>query len=70
MNFDFTTDESKKAAEAEAAAVGVTGTFKKHAPNTGFALIYDTKTQTVVGKLNSSKDVLAWTKALETNLGA
>ncbi len=70
VNFDFTTDETKMAAEAEAAALGVKGTFEKYAPNTGFALIYNTKTQRVVTKLKSDKDVAAWKKTLDSNLGA
>ncbi len=70
VNFDFTSDETKKAAKEAAAALGVTGTFDKYAPNTGYALIYDTKAQKVLTKLKSDKDVAAWTKVLNEKLGS
>tara|TARA_R110002096_G_scaffold423452_2_gene630636 strand:- start:45136 stop:45408 length:273 start_codon:yes stop_codon:yes gene_type:complete len=69
VEFDFTTDESKKKALADAQALGVAGTYAKHAPQTGFALVYNTKTQKVVGKLNASKDAAAWTAKLNKDLG-
>jgi hypothetical protein len=69
VNFDFTTDESKKKALAEAEALGVAGTYAKNAPQTGFALVYNTKTQKVVGKLSASNDAAAWTAELSKGLG-
>ncbi len=68
VNFDFTTDETKAKAKAEAEALGVAATYAKYAPQTGFALIYNTKTQKVVGKLSADSDVAAWTAELSKEL--
>lgn len=69
VTFDFTSDESKAASKAKAEALGVLGTFEKNAPNTGFALLYNTKTQKVVGKLTAGDETSEWSKVIAANIG-
>ena len=69
VTFDFTTDATTKQAIADAEALGVAGTYSKNAPQTGFALVYDTKTQKVVSKLNAAKDATQWSAVLTKQLG-
>lgn len=70
VTFDFTSDDTKAAAKAKAESLGVMGTFEENAPNTGFALVYNTKTQKVVGdKLTAGDEVSEWSKVIDTNLG-
>jgi len=69
VTFDFTSDESKKAGKALAETLGVAGTYAKNAPNTGFALFYNTKSQKVVTKLSAEDETSKWAEAIDTQLG-
>ena len=69
ITFDFTSDATKKKALADAEALGVAGTYSKNAPQTGFALVYDTKTQKVVSRLSAAKDAAQWSAVLTKRLG-
>lgn len=70
VTFDFTTDETKAAAKKAAAEMGVAGLFAENAPNTGFLLLYDTKEQKVVTKLNAGDDDAKWRSAIDSVLGS
>ncbi len=69
VTFDFTSEETKAKGLAEAEALGVAGTYAKNAPMTGFALVYNTKTQNVVAKLSADQDATAWSAELTKGLG-
>lgn len=69
VTFDFTTGETKATAKADAEALGVAGTYAKNAPDTGFALVYDTTAQKVLTKLTAKQDMATWIQALESGLG-
>ncbi len=69
VTFDFTTDETKQKAEAEAKALGVAGVYAQNVPNTGFALVYNTKTQKVITKLSAAQDAAQWGEELKKGLG-
>ena len=69
VTFDFTSDETKAAAKSKAEALGVMGTFEKNAPNTGFGLIYNTKTQKVVAKMTAGDETSEWDKVIAANIG-
>ena len=68
VTFDFTTEESKHKGEAEAKALGVAGIYAENAPNTGFALVYNTKAKKVVGKLTAGEDASQWGAELKKAL--
>ena len=70
VTFDFTSADTKSAAIATAEALGVSGTYAQNAPNTGFALIYNTKTQKVVAKLSAGDDTAKWREAIDGGLGS
>jgi len=69
VKFDFTSDETKAASAAKAEKFGVADLYKEHAPKTGFALLYDTKSKKVIKKLTASEDVAAWTAEINKALG-
>ena len=69
VTFDFTNDETTAAAKAAAAEMGVAGLYSKHAPNTGFLLLYDTKKQEVVRKLVADDNDAKWRAAIDKGLG-
>ncbi len=69
VTFDFTTEETKHKAAAEAKALGVAGIHAENVPNTGFALVYNTKTQKVITKLSAAQDAAQWTTELKKGLG-
>jgi len=69
VEFNFTTDETKKQALADAKALGVEGTYNKNAPKNGFALVYDTKKQKVLRRLSAEQDAAAWSKEITKDLG-
>jgi high-affinity K+ transport system ATPase subunit B len=70
VTFDFTSDETKAAAKKAAAEMGVAGLFAENAPNTGFALIYNTKEQKIVTKLTAGDDDAKWRTAIDGVLGS
>lgn len=70
VTFDFTSDATKAEAKAKAEKLGVAGTYAKNAGKTGFALIYNTKTQEVVKKVTAGDEAAAWQKIIDENLGA
>ena len=65
VTFDFTSDETKAKAEADAKRLGVEAIYKANAPKTGFALLYDTANSKVVTKLSAKNDVAAWSAAID-----
>lgn len=69
VTFDFTSDETKAAAKKAAAEMGVAGLFAENAPKTGFLLLWDTKEQKVIAKLNASDDEVTWRSAIDGVLG-
>ncbi len=69
VTFDFTSAESKAKAEADARALGVEGVYTKNAPNTGFAVVYNTKSQKVLTKLSAAQDAAKWVRELNKGLG-
>ena len=70
VTFDFTSDETTAAAQAAAAEMGVAGLYSENAPKTGFLLLYDTKNQKIVTKLNARDDDATWRKAIDGVLGS
>ena len=69
VTFDFTSDETKAAAEKAAAEMGVSGLYGEHAPKTGFVLLYDTKEQKVVSKFSAGDEEAKWRSAIDGVLG-
>ncbi len=67
--FDFTSDDTKAAALAKAKELGVEGTYAEHAGTTGYALLYDTRTQKVITTLSARQDVAAWEAEIDKALG-
>lgn len=70
VTFDFTSADTKSSATAQADALGVAGTYAQNAPNTGFALVYDTKTQKVVAKLSASDETSKWREVIDGSFGS
>ncbi|MCP4447892.1 MAG: hypothetical protein GY811_21530 [Myxococcales bacterium] len=68
VTFDFTSSETKAKARADAEALGVAGTYAKTAPDSGFALVYNTKTQAIVTKLTAGQDAAQWGGELDKAL--
>ena len=65
VTFDFTSDETKAAAEAEAAKLGVAELYGENAPKTGFALLYDTTNKKVITKLSAKQNADEWAAVIE-----
>ncbi len=70
VEFDFTTDETKGKAKADAKKHGLTEIFDKRAPGTGFVLVIDGKTKKVVGELKASNSVDDWKAAVDKILSS
>ena len=69
VQFDFTSDETTAAAEAQAAKLGVAELYAKNAPKTGFALLYDTESKKVITKLSAQQDVAQWSAEIDKAFG-
>lgn len=69
VTFDFTSDETKAAAEATAKQLGVEAVYAEKAPKTGFALVYDMSAKKVVAKLSAKESVEEWSATLAKGLG-
>ncbi len=70
VTFDFTSDDTTAAAQKAAEEMGVAGLYAEHAPKTGFLLLYDTKKQAVVTKLNARDEDAKWRSAIDGVLGS
>lgn len=70
LTFDFTSDESTEASKAMAESYGVMGTYKKNAPQTGFALLYDAREGTVLSRFRSQHTVARWSERIDAELAA
>jgi len=69
VTFDFTTDEGKEKARADATAYGINQLFVEHAYKTGYLLLVDTGSGKVVGRLSANDDAAAWRAAIDKALG-
>lgn len=69
VTFDFTSDETKAAAEATAKELGVEAVYAEKAPKTGFALVYDTAAKKVIARLSAKETVEQWSTTLAKGLG-
>ncbi len=69
VTFDFTSDETKAAAEAEAKKLGVDAVYAENAPQTGFALLYDATTKKVVTKLSAKQNAAEWAAEIDKAIG-
>ena len=70
VTFDFTSDDTTAAAKSAAEEMGIAGLYAKHAPKTGFVLLWDTKKQEVVTKLSAGDDDAKWRTAIDGALGS
>ena len=67
VQFDFTSEESKKKTKALAASEGLESVLSAN-KGTGYIVLYDIKNKKVVGKLKNSQDVAEMGKEIKTYL--